>query len=616
MTRGRLLALLLSLALFQTGCSTLKSWVHGSEGQSAAAPDAAASAATGPALYTLDVKAPDGLDKMLGQYLDLARYQRVGEAGAISRSELDRLIVAAPAQARSLLETQGYFNALVDVRRDNAAVPKVTVSVSPGARALIGDVTIIEQGPLLDAEKAKDERALRIAAQMKDAWALKTGEPFSQDAWSSAKNQLIAGLGAQGYPLASWSGTSAQVDPESNRVRLYVVADSGPLFKLGELKVRGLNRYPESVVRNLSTYAPGDVYTEKLLADFQDRLQKSNLFETASVVVDTTAADANAATVTARVRESPQQQATTGIGISTNTGPRLTLSYLDRYPFGYHMTAKNDFEIGRDLKTWDGQLISYPQEDQYRNLLAAGALRQDLADQLLNSWHVRLGRTRETESLERLYYAELLSDSTTTGTISDYARAATLNYNWIFRKLDNILLPTRGMAASLETGGGYAFATSQKNGPLARLKLRVVGYLPFGDSWYSQFRLEGGQVFANWNTGIPDSMKFRAGGDDSVRGYGYRTLGPEQNGITVSGRDLFTASAEIARPISPKLQNIWWAAFIDAGNAADRWSDMSPALGYGLGLRLRSPVGPLRVDVAYGQEVKQIRLHVSIGIAL
>jgi translocation and assembly module TamA len=289
---------------------------------------------------------------------------------------------------------------------------------------------------------------------------------------------------------------------------------------------------------------------------------------------------------------------------------------VDRQPFGYNMTVKNKFEIGRDLKTWDGQLTSYPQEDQYRNLLAAGALRQDLADQLLDSWHVRFGRTRETETLERLYYAELLSDSTTTGTISDYARAATLNYNWIFRKLDSILLPTRGLAASLETAGGYAFATSQQNGPLGRLKIRAVGYLPLGNSWYSQFRLEGGQVFANDNTGIPDSLKFRAGGDDSVRGYGYRTLGPTQNGITVSGRDLFTASAEIARPISPKLQNIWWAAFVDAGNAADRWADLHPAIGYGLGLRLRSPVGPLRVDVAYGQQVKQVRLHVSIGIAL
>ena len=115
--------------------------------------------------------------------------------------------------------------------------------------------------------------------------------------------------------------------------------------------------------------------------------------------------------------------------------------------------------------------------------------------------------------------------------------------------------------------------------------------------------------------GIPDTLLFRAGGDDSVRGYGYRTLGPEIRGITVGGRTLLTGSVEVARPISPKYPAYWWAAFIDAGNAADRWTDMKPAVGYGVGLRWRSPVGPLRVDVAYGQQVKQVRVHLSVGVA-
>ena len=74
-------------------------------------------------------------------------------------------------------------------------------------------------------------------------------------------------------------------------------------------------------------------------------------------------------------------------------------------------------------------------------------------------------------------------------------------------------------------------------------------------------------------------------------------------------------SVEIARPISPKYPAYWWAAFVDAGNAADRWTDLDPAVGYGVGLRWRSPVGPLRVDVAYGQRVKAVRVHLSVGIA-
>ena len=79
---------------------------------------------------------------------------------------------------------------------------------------------------------------------------------------------------------------------------------------------------------------------------------------------------------------------------------------------------------------------------------------------------------------------------------------------------------------------------------------------------------------------------------------------------------LLTGSAEIARPISPRLPALWGAAFIDAGNAADSWQNVNPVLGYGVGLRWRSPVGPLRLDLAYGQSVQKIRMHLSVGIAL
>ena len=101
----------------------------------------------------------------------------------------------------------------------------------------------------------------------------------------------------------------------------------------------------------------------------------------------------------------------------------------------------------------------------------------------------------------------------------------------------------------------------------------------------------------------------------SVRGYAYRTLGPTVNGALASGHVLFTSSVEVARPISARLPAVWWAVFVDAGQAAERWRQLDPALGYGVGVRWRSPVGPLRVDLAYGQETKQVRMHLSVGIA-
>mgnify|MGYP003340877617 CR=1 FL=1 len=130
-------------------------------------------------------------------------------------------------------------------------------------------------------------------------------------------------------------------------------------------------------------------------------------------------------------------------------------------------------------------------------------------------------------------------------------------------------------------------------------------------------RGEAGAVRASGRENIPAQFLFRAGGDQSVRGYAYRTLAPttSDGGIT-GGRMLFTTSVEVAHPISDSLPSVWGALFVDAGRAADKISELKPALGYGLGVRWRSPVGPFRLDVAYGEAVQQWRLHFSVGISL
>jgi translocation and assembly module TamA len=263
-------------------------------------------------------------------------------------------------------------------------------------------------------------------------------------------------------------------------------------------------------------------------------------------------------------------------------------------------------------------------EGLYRNLVAANGERLRSADELRTSWTARIGRTQDVGRIERLYYAEALHSRVDAATLVTSSDALSGNYNWVLRDVDNVLLPTSGITLNAQGALGYGTGRqfqpgpgveTTARGPFVRAYGRLTWYRPLGSSWYSMLRVEGGEVFANSRIGVPDPLLFRAGGDDSVRGYGYRTLGPTINNTVASGRVMMTASAEIARPISPRYPAYWWAAFVDAGNAADRWNDLSPVVGYGVGLRWRSPVGPLRVDVAYGQQTKQVRTHLSVGIA-
>ena len=614
----RMLRALLSgplVAALLVGCGTFQF-------PSAPAPPAAAASAAAPdrAEYRLDVVASDELRPLLLNYLDLARFQNAPATEGITSAELDRLIAAAPAQVRALLETEAYFNPEVKVARavegtDALATPLIRVEVQPGPRTRVEQVTLDVTGPLDTAVAANDPAATQQLDALRRQWRLQSGEPFRQPGWADAKTSTLARLRAEGYPAATWSSTAAQVDAQAHTARLALVIDSGPLFRLGAIRVEGLERYDEMSVLRLATFNPGTPHNDKLLLDYQDRLQKLGLFEGAVVEVDTNPATADAAPVLVRVKELPLQQATIGIGYSANTGPRLTFEHLHRSVFGTRWVAKNKFELGPDQKLWQGDLTSHPLEGLYRNLVGGSAERLRSADQLRTAWSARIGRTQDTPRIERLYYAEYVSERLETVAGISNSDALSGNYHWVYRDLDSVLLPTQGYSLSAQAAGGYAHSTTADSGPFGRGYGRLTGYWPLGKSWYGTLRLEAGQVFAKDSVGVPDTILFRAGGDDSVRGYAYRTLGPTVDGAIVSGRMLFTGSLELARPISASRPAFWWATFIDAGNAANRWSDLHPVVGYGVGLRWRSPVGPLKVDLAYGREVHAFRLHLSVGIA-
>lgn len=609
------LALLLPCLLLLSACSSLGTLLRGE-------PRAPAAAAPPQRLaYELEIDAPDALRALLQEHLDLARFQHVEAQEALSRAELERLVAGAPAQARSLLETEGYFNAQVLPERpaaDAAGLQRVRLRVTPGPRTRVTRLDLAFAGAL---EEPVGEDARRLAEALRQRlqrdFGLPEGQPFRQSRWSAAKTETLAQARAGGYPLARWTLTAARVQTERNEAELELLLDSGPLVRLGELQIEGLQAQDEAVVRRLAGFEPGQPYSERALLDFQERLLQTLLFDGATVDILPEASQAEATPVLVRLREAPLQQATSGVGYNANTGQRVTFEHLHRKPFGLAARSLTKLDLGRDLRSASLELTSHPQSDMHRNL-GSLALEEDRSgDGVVTTLVGRLGRLRETPDFERLDYLELLrSHERQSGSASLNAGALSINTQRIWRRLDSRLLPERGRSISLLLGLGQANSSAGPDGPFARADLKLGYYRPLSAGWHFSGRLEAGQVLARDAVGLPDKLLFRAGGDDSVRGYAYRSLGPEVNGQAVGGRVLLTGSAELARPISTRLPMLWGAVFVDAGQAAERWSALHPVVGWGAGLRLRSPVGPLRVDIARGQALGQWRLHFSVGIAL
>jgi translocation and assembly module TamA len=574
-------------------------------------------------VYELHIDAPETLAGFLFKYLDLARFQQAPERDGVSRSELARLIAAAPAQAKALLETQGYFNAQVQAqqRSADAGLPQVLLTILPGPRARVESLALDVQGPLRESLQQADRASIATWGALHRDWLLRPDTEFRQSQWSAAKAAMLDRLRTDGYPAASWIKTEARIDAQTNTAALDITADSGPLYHLGSLRIEGLRLHEESSVRNAANFQPGTVYSERLLIDYAERLRALNLFESSVVELDASSNEATAAAVVVRVRELPLQQATVGLGYGDSIGPRITLEHTHRRVLGQAWVAKNKVEWGRDRRVLESELLSHPIERGYRNLVAANASRdEEVQSTTLEASRLRVGRSLDTEKIERLGFVEALSARTrrTAGRAQAFGtnhRALSANFHWLWRDLDNVLLPTLGTAWNLQAALGQASSHTAQDGPFGRFYARFSGYFPVGKVWHGSARVEAAQLFAGSSVGLADPLLFRAGGDESVRGYAHRSLGPVKDGLVSSGRALFTSSLELARPVSRELPTLWWAAFLDAGQAAQRWRQLRPVFGYGVGVRWRSPAGPLRLDLAYGEALNKARLHLSVGIA-
>ena len=567
------------------------------------------------AAYEVTFVAPDvpsALRATLTRYSDVARF---ADQADVTNAEITRLVEIAPEQLRKLLATEGYFNADIRIETTglqdtNPAQRKVTVTIASGPRTRIASVTITPAGAI----SIEAGGATRIAAT-RNQWGLPVGAPFQDSVWSASKSALLTTLWADRYPAARIADSAATIDADENTAALKVDFDSGPEFRFGAIAVTGLQRYPRSAVDNLSTITAGQPYTQKALLDFQDRLRASGLFRAAAVDIEPNPALADAVPVQVRLREQTLHRLLFGPGFSTENGPRVTAEHEYLRLFGLDWQSLTRLRWARDESSFSVDFLSYPLPNNYRNLVSVSAGRSDVAGLVIDNERLRVGRRQDADRITRLYFVDVLRSAVRDPNSDLTGNAALIGYEMVWRNVDDPVFPTQGFAVSGQIGAGARFGNSEGGKPFVRALGRATYFRPLGDKWLTQARLEVGQVFADTPAGIPQSLLFRAGGDVSVRGYGFQTLGIQGINPTGTyvrgGRFLMTASAEVAREVRP---GIYGTVFADVGDAADSPRAWKANTSYGIGARWRSPVGPVSGYLAYAQQTKKVNFGVSVGV--
>lgn len=551
--------------------------------------------------YEVVIDAPKEIAAILNDNLDLVRWR--GSA-RIDAAQLERLYREAPAEIRRLLQSEGYYSPEIESgmeQRDGATI--IRFGIEPGEPARVGEVEIAFEGAILTQKG--DERP--NPAQLRGGWTMPAKSVFRHADWEAAKAALLRQVTQVRYPRARLAETRATVDPQTRRVRLRVVVNSGDPVRFGAIRIEGLQRYPESVVLRQNRIRPGDAYRERALRAFQTRLQDSGYFRNVEVTADL---DSGAAEVPVRVTvaEYRRKRIGLGVGYSTNTGNRLQFSYDDLTFLGQELKLNSSVTLETRRQAASANVLLPETARGYRDSVGVLYERTDIRGEDIRLASVNARRTWGTPRQERSVTLEYLNERRNVeGGNTDYTQALPLTWATTWRRLDSRLNPTRGYAVQLQVGAAVEPVLTDNS--FVRTHLRALRYFPVGKDVLI-LRGELGAVMSNGKEGIPSSLLFRAGGDQSVRGYAYQSLGVKEGDATVGGRYLTTGSVEYQRWFLPK----WGvAAFVDAGNAGDSLRQLDPAYGYGVGARWRSPVGPISVDVAYGERFEHYRLHFSLG---
>lgn len=568
--------------------------------------------------FALQVQAPDDVSELLQEHLELKRFSTLPD---ISPAELRRLMQAAPANARELLATEGYFNPSVTVSRQAAdeqtdTLPVVRVEVQTGKPTTVARTVLNFSG---DIEENPDPDIKEQKANIRRSWALPFRRQFRQEDWSSAKNNALRQLTEKNYLAGEYELHKASVDAGKNKVALDLILHSGPVYYFGQIRADGTRLFDETLVKRVAQLPAGEAYSLDKIIRAQQRLTESGYFSSAYIHVDPHS-DPNHADVQVSVQEAKLQKLVLGVGASTDSGPRASLDHKHLSVPAIGWMAHTKAQADRRERFLESEWQSKPDARLWRWILAAGVGRTIDQSVVDDYYFARFGRVRPHDELDRSLFAEWTHSVISLGNERISSSALTANYVLTKRAFNDRLFPTDGWGASLESGLGITRGSLQSRQPFARFKLRWRSYHPLGDWGLDRagriaLRAEGGTVLARKNTVIPFGQLFILGGDRTVRGYRYRTIGvnlPE--GIT-PGKHMVLGSVEWQRPIYIKNVPSKWesALFFDTGAVADSYRDLSLNSSIGVGARWRSPIGPFQMDIAYGFRPRKLRLHLSIG---
>jgi len=532
----------------------------------------------------------------------------------VTEAQVRRLYGQSIDQAKTALEPYGYYEANVQGQLEPVGDGwRVTLHVTPSEPVKITSVDV-----QLDAKAAEIpavRRAKRDIEKLKD-------QTLNHGAYDTARDALSAALTSNGFLDARLTTRRVEVNRAERSAAIQLAWDVGPRYRFGEVHFDGSQFKPGFLDRYVP-FKSGDYFAQDKLLLLQQALTGADYFSVVNVLPDVD--DKKNGVVDVNVELVPAKRTiyTGGPFIGTDTGIGVRGAMERRWINRRGHKWKNEVVIAQHLKTASTLYsIPLPGTDQRSFNFGANFLNSDTTTSHQKSLGVVANETRQWHGWVRTIGVHALDGTFTVGQKngeSDTAPGVEHGHSNLFFPEVSLSRKSGDNPVFVRNGWALTLAARTTVGPLLSNAAfsQVTADAKWIDSFWGRNRLiirgSAGVTWTNDFTSLPPQLRFFAGGDRSVRGYGYQSIGPKNSyGRVIGGKDLLVGSTEVEHYFTKK----WgMAAFVDAGNAFDG-TDYRPKIGAGLGVRWLSPVGMIRVDVAApvaNPDDHGIELHVVIG---
>ncbi|MDU0458720.1 MAG: autotransporter assembly complex family protein [Geobacteraceae bacterium] len=529
--------------------------------------------------------------------------------GKVDRLWMERFARQAEDKTRTALEPFGYYNAQVTVTTEAAGDGyRLLVKVAAGEPVRLSEVKVTLAGP------GSEERRLN---RLVKAFPLNRGDVLLHQRYEEAKAALKLRAQALGYLDAEFSRHEIRIEKTATSATVELLLESGEKYYFGETAIQGAPDYPDDFLRRHLTYKSGEVFSCPALGETQRNFTNSERFKEVLIIPEKQDAEASRVPVTVQLTAGPRISVRPGVGYGTDTGARFTVRYRDLNMFHLGHELYSHLYVAERLQ---GLVTGYIIPGS-RDIRSSTTLQLNLQQEETSTYDSRIlalelarNRSLGKGKLGTVYVRAQYEDYSV-GDQNSSARLLLPGVRFSDDRYNNPIRPRRGFRYALELRGTHQLLGSDT----ALVQFLAEGShllpLPWRLSLHTRVKA-GTTLLSDPLRDIPPSLRFFAGGDQSVRGYSYKSLGPrDASGQITGGKQLLTSSIELERAL---FKDWGISLFYDVGNSFNSFSSVKLFQGAGVGLHYYTSVGALNISVArpLWQDNPSIHFHFTVGFEL